>query len=93
MSKYEMEERLTDVLFNLEGVTEILGALHEAMENGEYKEGMILLHNVMEEQCEQLKGIVAAEEDKESEQLKGLVAVEEDGADRLNGVDRKNGVA
>ena len=33
MSKYEMEERLTDVLFNLRGVAEILRAMHEAMEN------------------------------------------------------------
>ena len=58
MSNYETTERLTDVLFNLRGVAEILRAMHEAMENGEYKEAMILLHNVMEEQCEQLKGIV-----------------------------------
>ena len=58
MEKCEMTEKLTEILFNLQGVSDILRALQNAVEKDQYGNAMYLIQHVVDEQCDKMKEIL-----------------------------------
>ena len=61
MEKYERTEKLTEILFNLQGISDILRAVQNASEKDQYGNAMYVLQHLLEEQCGKIKEILEYE--------------------------------